>query len=511
MIMKTDEHSQKLIIVGLDGATWSVIDPLIQKGKLPHMARLIREGARGVLRSLDPMISTMLWTCISSGKLPDDHGVRDFAVSSRAVRCKRLWNIFEEAGYTSGVYGHLITWPPDPINGFMVPGAFALGPETHPPELAFLRRLAMEEVSGKHRRLRDTLGYAWKGWRHGVRPRTLWGLGTHLALTALGRIEPQMDFYRKRLLKLWMDTDVFCRLLETYRPQFSFFYTHLLDSTQHLFWKYHQPESFGEIPRKDLDRYGGVVTQAYEQSDRALGQMLAAAGPDTSVMVISDHGAQAAENAREGAAWTIRTENLLKMLGLWGQVSAVNIGFHLYLSPRIEQPEVRERLIDIFGGIVEENSGRPVFEVIPMEHSYIKVMVPEERLEQFRGKTIRVGEQRCRFEDLVEVSTGRLSGAHHPEAICILRGSPIRKGAHLSSASLLDVTPTALMLMGFPMADDMSGRPLTEAVTEEFQAAHPVRHRPTYEDGGQADWDTEAGKPMPEELVKQLKALGYLG
>jgi len=509
--METNERAPKLIIIGLDGATWSVIDPLVQQGKLPHMARLIREGARGVLRSLDPMISTMLWTCISSGKLPDDHGVRDFAVSSRAVRCKRLWDIFQSAGHSVGVYGHLITWPPDPVNGFMVPGAFALGPETHPPELAFLRQLAMEEISGKRRRLRDALGYAWKGWRHGVRPGTLWGLGTHLALSALGRIGPQMDFYRKRLLKLWVDTDVFCHLMSIYRPHFSFFYTHLLDSTQHCFWKYHQPEPFGELPRKDLDRYGGIVTQAYQQADRAVGRMLAAAGSETTVMIISDHGAQAAEGAVEGAAWNIKTENLLKMLGLWGQVSAVNIGFHLYLSPKIERPEAKEKLIGIFRGIVEESSGQPVFEVISMEHSYLKVMVPEERLEQLKGTTVKVGQQRCPLEDLVEISTGQISGAHHPEAICILWGRPIKRGASLSKASLLDVTPTALMLMGFPVADDMSGRPLVEAVTEEFKDDHPVRRRPTYENGRQADQDAEEEKPMPEELVKQLKALGYLG
>jgi hypothetical protein len=508
---KTRQNSHKLMIVGLDGATWSVIDPLIQEGKLPHLARLIREGARGVLRSLDPMISTMLWTCISSGKQPDDHGVRDFAVSSTAVRCKRLWDIFESEGYSVGVYGHLITWPPDAVDGFMVPGAFALGPETHPPELAFLRQLAMEEVSGKQRRLRDSFGYAWKGWRHGVRLRTLWGLGAHLVLSALGRVEPQMDFYRKRLLKLWVDTDVFCRLMRTYRPQFSFFYTHLLDSTQHLFWKYHQPEPFGELPRKDLDRYGGIVTQAYQQADRALGRMMDAAGPETTVMVISDHGAQAAEEAVEGAAWTIKTENLLKMLGLWGRVSAVNIGFHLYLSPRVECPEAKEKLIEVFRNIVEEKNGRPLFEVIPMEHSYLKVMVPEERLERFKGATIRVGEQRCRFEDVVEISTGRLSGAHHPEAICILWGRQIRKGVRLQPGSLLDVTPTALMLMGLPVADDMSGRPLTEAVTEAYRTSCPQDRCQTYEDQQKTEGEDTQGESMPEDLVKQLKALGYLG
>jgi arylsulfatase A-like enzyme len=234
-------------------------------------------------------------------------------------------------------------------------------------------------------------------------------------------------------------------------------------------------------------------------------------GQETSVMIISDHGAQAAENAREGAAWTIRSENLLKMLGLWGRVSAVNIGFHLYLSPKDERPEARDELAGIFRGIVEDETGQPVFEVIPMEHSYLKVMALEGRLEKLRGKTVRVGERSCRFEDLVEISTGRLSGAHHPEGICILQGPQIRKGVRLNPANLLDVTPTALMLMGLPVAEDMPGRPLTEAVSEAYRRSYSSNRCPTYEDGQRTEGDENKEEPMSEDLIKQLKALGYLG
>jgi predicted AlkP superfamily phosphohydrolase/phosphomutase len=311
---------EKLIIIGLDGATWKIIDPLVQKGQLPNLARLIREGASGNLRSLDPMISTMLWTTISSGKLPDKHGIRDFAVSSKAVRCKRIWDILAQQGLTVGVYGHMITWPPDPIQGFMVPGSFAMGSETHPPDLSFLRKLTLDETSGGKRHYAEYLGYGWKALKKGVSPRTLFQMAVHLTKETLGNMDPLSDFYRKRLLKLRLDREVFLHLCRKFKPHLAYFYTHLLDSTQHLFWKYMEPDNFTNIAEHDVTRYGQFIFEAYREADKSLGQILSALGSDTTVIVVSDHGGEALSCSVEESAVTIKTENLLKKLGLWGQV-----------------------------------------------------------------------------------------------------------------------------------------------------------------------------------------------
>ncbi|MFC1682620.1 alkaline phosphatase family protein [Candidatus Zixiibacteriota bacterium] len=507
----TDTHARgKLIIIGLDGATWGIMDPLFQRGKLPNLYRLVQEGASGDLRSLEPMISTMLWTCISSGKLPDEHGVRDFAVSSRAVKCKRLWDIFAQQGFSVGVYGHLITWPPDPIEGFIVPGTFALGPETHPPELAFLRKLSMEEASGSNRGSLTYLNYGLKALRNGVRLPTMWRLGTHLAREMIASSDPLMNFYRKRLMKLYLDRDVFGHLCRKYRPGFAYFYTHLLDSSQHIFWKYMEPESFADVDKSDILRYGHVVEEAYQQADATVGRILSAMGPETTVMIVSDHGAQAVAQSAEGSAWSIKTENLLRMMGLWEKVRAVNIGFALYLSSRPDGPAAREQVIDLFQKIVAEETGGQVFTVTPMEHSFLKVQIQEAEVQRFQGSMIRVGESSCPFEDIVEVSSGRVSGTHHPDGICILWGEPIRRHFKIQRAGLLDVAPTALMLMGLPVARDMAGRPMEEAVTDRFLGSHPVRYQQTYEDEKKPATEESQEVPMPEDLVNQLKALGYM-
>jgi predicted AlkP superfamily phosphohydrolase/phosphomutase len=501
----------KLLIIGLDGATWRVIEPLIERGKLPNLARLIRDGTSGNLRSLEPMISTMLWTSISSGKLPDEHGVRDFAISSRAVRCKRLWDIFGEQGLSVGIYGHLITWPPEPVEGFMVPGTFALGPETHPPELAFLRRLAMDETSGSRRKHLQYLGHGWRALRNGVRPSTLWRLGLHLVKEMLGQVDPLANFYIKRALKLHVDRDVFCHLCGRFKPQFTFFYTHLLDSTQHLFWKFREPDAYPGIAEKEVARYGHLIEDAYQKADEAVGRMLSVMGRKTTVMVISDHGAQAAQDAAEGSAWNIKTEKLLRMMGLWEQVRAVNIGFALYLCPRREGAEERDRIRELFQGVVAQENGTAVFEVTPMEYWYLKIQVQEDDIDRLKGSMVSIGNASYPFEDIVEISAGRISGTHHPDGICILWGESIRSGVKLHRASLLDVAPTALMLMGLPVAKDMAGQPLLEAVREDFLKAHPISFQETYEDQPRRGEGDGQDVPMPEELAEKLRALGYLG
>jgi predicted AlkP superfamily phosphohydrolase/phosphomutase len=508
--MIESDDRRKLVMIGLDGATWSVIDPMVQRGELPNLARLIRQGTRGPIRSLEPMISTMLWTTISSGKLPDQHGVRDFAVSSRAVRCKRLWDICAQEGLRVGVYGHLITWPPDPIDGFNVPGAFALGPETHPPEYAFLRRLAMDEASGLKRKHSQYLGYAWKASRRGVSVKTLWQMGQLLAKETFGSVDPLIDYYQKRALKFRLDDDVFSHLCRRYRPHFALFYTHLIDSTQHLFWKYLQPEEFSNVPPEEIDRYGPVIPEAYREADRSVGRIVSQAGQEATFVIISDHGAQAIENTEENSAWTIKTEQLLKMMDLWERVRAVNIGFNLYLSPRQDTAEAKSELAERFQAIVTRDSGVPVFRVKPLEYSYLKIDVRQEQVDSLQGSTIKVGDRACPFDEIVRISTGRVSGAHHPDGICILSGRNIRTGAELGKAGLLDVTPTVLALLDLEVGRDMAGRVLEEAISEEFLSRHPIRYRETYESDGRTP-EEDNGVSMPEDLVKKLKTLGYLG
>jgi predicted AlkP superfamily phosphohydrolase/phosphomutase len=68
----------KVFVLGLDGATWDILDPLVRAGELPHLARLVERGASGTLRSVFPPLSPVAWTGVMTGKNSGKHGVFEF-------------------------------------------------------------------------------------------------------------------------------------------------------------------------------------------------------------------------------------------------------------------------------------------------------------------------------------------------------------------------------------------------------------------------------------------------
>src|SRR5262245_25621119 len=152
------ETGVRLLLVGIDGADWDVIDELIARGRVPNLARLKREGAWARLRSSVPTLSPLLWTTAATGKTPDRHGINDFLVAdprtgqrvpinSTFRRTKAIWNILTEAGLPSDVIAWWATWPAESILGHLVSDRVAYstfqlsGREqkqgaVHPPEYA---------------------------------------------------------------------------------------------------------------------------------------------------------------------------------------------------------------------------------------------------------------------------------------------------------------------------------------------------------------------------------------
>jgi len=123
----------QVVFIGLDGATWGVIDPMIREGLLPTFARLKSEGASGILRSTDCYFTPPAWTSMLTGYSPSKTGVytfgkwspeeRDFqAVSSVDVEVPYIWDIASRADRRSAVTNIPVTYPVQPVNGIMVSG-----------------------------------------------------------------------------------------------------------------------------------------------------------------------------------------------------------------------------------------------------------------------------------------------------------------------------------------------------------------------------------------------------
>jgi len=128
-------RAARVYVIGLDGATWDILDPLIEQGKLPVFKKLKESGAWSRLRTFDPTLSAVVWTSIATGKSMLKHGIVDWVFvnkrkiqvpySSSEKRTPSLWEIMDEKGRRSDVLGWFVTDPPDAIKGVMVSDSFA--------------------------------------------------------------------------------------------------------------------------------------------------------------------------------------------------------------------------------------------------------------------------------------------------------------------------------------------------------------------------------------------------
>ncbi len=116
--------SSPVLIFGIDGADWQVLEPMMSRGELPTLAGLVDQGRRGVLRSAEPMASPVVWNTIFSGVTPKTHGLEDWYRSdARSRRVPLLWDIYAATGAETLAVNVPGTWPPNPVpNGLMVSG-----------------------------------------------------------------------------------------------------------------------------------------------------------------------------------------------------------------------------------------------------------------------------------------------------------------------------------------------------------------------------------------------------
>ncbi len=125
--IESDAPLSRVAVIGIDGGDWSVIDPMIQSGELPTISGLVQRGTRGVLRSIDPMYSPVVWTSILSGMMPAQHRIRDwYSATARNRKVPLLWEIVAAAGESAIALNVPGSWPPLPfprsiVAGFPIP------------------------------------------------------------------------------------------------------------------------------------------------------------------------------------------------------------------------------------------------------------------------------------------------------------------------------------------------------------------------------------------------------
>lgn len=310
-----------VVVIGLDAATFEVIDPMVERGELPNLAKLMQGGTRAVLRSEKPIRSPALWTTIATGEPRDVHGIYDFVTGSRywpeaqrsddsrlvtsdMRRSKALWQYASEGDRRVLVVGWLNSWPAEKVNGTMVAPYVALGDhkqtsikgkiyedadaQTYPREL--FAALAPTIVSPQE-----------------VDPRLVAELvdtpppGSPL-YEKIPKLERYLYTVRWSLASALTNfAAIEQRLAAGEDPDLIMTYFDGSDTLAHRFWLFREPEpnvrrrlarhGFDpELAPELIARFGGIVDNYYRFIDRRLGTFMKKLPKGSTVVLVSDHG-----------------------------------------------------------------------------------------------------------------------------------------------------------------------------------------------------------------------------
>lgn len=285
----------RVVLLALDAGTWDLLDPFMARGLLPNLKKLRDGGASGTLMSMKPSSSPVIWTTVATGKMPDKHGITFFVrfpdgdtgnpqpVSRTMRKTKAVWNILSEAGYDVAIVGWFVTWPAEAVNGRLITDRAHYGSieeRAFPPAYAESIEIpGREDVLAAMPRFME---FEYDPGRANADSRDPTGMENFLVMDRFERAYIRDLYYRRATEKILGDGPL---------PDFLAVYLRGTDDVQHGFWKYMDPEPFGNVPKESVDRFGRVIEAYWQWVDDVVGDILAHYGKNTLVLAISDHGA----------------------------------------------------------------------------------------------------------------------------------------------------------------------------------------------------------------------------
>ena len=284
--------AKKVLLIGWDAADWKLINPLVDQGLMPTLDDFINHGVMGNLATLRPILSPMLWNSIATGKRADKHGIHGFMepdpqnggvrpVTSTSRKVKAIWNILTQRGYKTHVLGWFAGHPAEPINGISVSDLFpyASGPLDQPwplPAGAVHPESMRETFAGLRMHPAEVTEAAILPW-----------------IPRAAEIDQEKDKGLQSFAKILAENcsihNAATWILQNEPWDFLAVYYNAIDHFCHGFMHYHPPRMAG-IPEDKFEIYKDVVNGAYRFHDMMLQTLLDLAGPDATVILVSDHG-----------------------------------------------------------------------------------------------------------------------------------------------------------------------------------------------------------------------------
>ena len=547
------EERRRVMVLGLDGATWELLDRLFSRGLMPNLQALTSQGARGPLWSVVPPMTATAWTSFATGKGPGKHGIYDWTepmdgsyvyepVDSRRVNSRTLFEVLSDHGLRSATVNLPLTYPCRPLDGVAVSGMLTPSTEvsgfTYPPEFVdTIRTLCPDYVIDTH--LTDSF---------------------EDVLPFLERLETMLHERTRLLLHLLEqeDWDLFVTVFVE------------MDRMQHCVWQFID-EDHAYYDAEGAARYADRIFAIYKLMDDKIGELVAAKGPDCDVVFISDHGfgpcrAKVFLNtwlAQEGllvfkeggqdvrghihkvrtllgragvdtrrileAAKALGAEKFVQRQGAsfsrfaasidWEQTVAYCHGTN---SVRINlagrEPEgsvapedyeaVRERVRTALLAMKDSDGESVISDVQTREELYSgpEVGRAADLLIAGHDESVWFYYSEGEIPDVVFEAPGWASGNHKANGIFLGHGPSFAEGIQVDDPNIIDIFPTLLAILGVPIPDDQDGRILRHTFREGF------RPRVLWKEAAHYEGSTESVFSAKEkaEIEERLRGLGYL-
>lgn len=283
----------KLLLIGWDSADWKIISPLMDRGEMPMLRRIVEGGVSGNLRTLEPVLSPMLWTSIATGRRAYDHGVLGFTevdaltqrvqpVTASTRQCPALWNMLAAQDLKCHVLGWFATHGEEIPGGGVVSNLFPAptarpGEDWPPAPRGTIWPEANAELMNDLR----------------VSPEDVDGEVISLFCPRYAEVDTtedhRLNHLRIHLAEAFSMQATTCWTLENAEWDFVAVYFRAIDEIAHHFMPYHPPR-LGGVPQRDFELYSDVMNSTYRLHDLMLTRLIALAPPETHIMLVSDHG-----------------------------------------------------------------------------------------------------------------------------------------------------------------------------------------------------------------------------
>lgn len=550
----------KVVIIGIDGATLDIVRPMAERGLLPHMAGLMQNGIHGELRSTIHPITPHAWSTFLTGKNAGKHGIYDFTnrkdgsydvefVNASRRTSESMFLYLSRQGLRVGAIAVPFTFPPEPVNGFMLSGFDAPAEDeraVYPPGL-------FEDIK-----------------------RRFSHYHIHLA-SPVGRKNDVRKFWNDIRTEDKNRTDISLYLME--QKPCDLFMTMFVntDRVQHQYLTFEFLEALKNGQEEKIK--DNLIFKTYRNTDREIGRILDVLDEDTTVILMSDHGSGpirrifllnrwleqhgylAYRNSTgRGVALLDRVRSFAKrVLPRWakgllkGIFSEVRDKVESYrFFSEIDWARTRAYGFGLYGNIFINLRGREPQGVVPQEdcetlcgelrRDLLSLKDPdtgELLIEHVWGKQdLYHGPSVDRAPDLVLQwrdyayytstgagrergssfgTTGKIDssdfdhvGTHRLNGLFIARGRHLRRQTTVYDAHIADIAPTVLFALGQPIPDDLDGTVLRSIFTEDFLSGHVPTYRSSDPGAPAAVQKVAYTDEEARKVQERLKGLGYL-